>query len=152
MSDKSELAALKKKVEALESALSGKEDKPKPKKEFVPQPYERYDPTAGMSMPRSALMAMAQDPSNQVMRGVIQDRHAPTSPSFAGTSGAVSGVHRDGPVNTSGWRDAAPIGPPPGVAQADRLMDAQDRRDKIELAQRLAAHEAAMRAAQKGKG
>jgi len=77
-----ELAALKKEVAALKEALSGKADKPEPKKEFVPQPYERYDPTEGMRMPLSALQAMVQDPSNQVMPGVLQDRHAPTSPTM----------------------------------------------------------------------
>jgi hypothetical protein len=38
----------------------------------------------------------------------------------------------------SGWVTPPPLGPPPGVAQADRLMDEADRRDKAELAQRLA--------------
>ena len=73
---------------------------------------------------------------------------------MAGASGAVTGVHLGGnaPVNTGGWGAATPLGPPPGVAQADRLMDAQDRKDRVELAQRIAAHEAAMRAAEKGKG
>ena len=156
MSDK-DIAALRKRNEQLEKRIEQLEEKAKPppeKKPFVPQPYEPIDWTARMSMPPSALQAMAQHPCNQVMRGVIQDRHAPTGPSMAGTTGAVSGVHRhDGaPVNTSGWREPTPLGPPPGVAQVDRLMDAQDRRDRIELAQRIAAHEAAMRAAEKGKG
>jgi len=73
---------------------------------------------------------------------------------MAGASGAVTGVHLGGnaPVNTGGWGAATPLGPPPGVAQCDRLMDAADARDRIELAQRIAAHEAAMRAAQKERG
>jgi hypothetical protein len=45
-----EIAALKARVEELERAN-------KPPKPFVPEPYQRYDPTAGMSMPRSALEA-----------------------------------------------------------------------------------------------
>ena len=44
--------------------------------------------------------------------------------------------------NRSGWRDPGPLGPPPGVAIADRLMDVQDARDRAQLianeAQRLA--------------
>jgi hypothetical protein len=47
-------------------------------------------------------------------------------------AGMVSAPSRVDP-NTSGWRPAVPIGPPPGVAQADRLMDEQDRRDRHEL-------------------
>jgi hypothetical protein len=40
--------------------------------------------------------------------------------------------------NRSGWRNAAPLSNPPGIAQADRLMDAADAADRVELAQRLA--------------
>jgi len=47
-----EIAALRREVEALKAA------QPKPKPEFKPEPYQCYDPTAGMSMPRSALEAM----------------------------------------------------------------------------------------------
>ena len=53
-----EIAALKARVEELERANK----RPKP---FVPEPYQRYDPTAGMSMPRSALEAMiAAEPND----------------------------------------------------------------------------------------
>src|SRR5215469_1455408 len=116
MTNDEKIAALRKESEAqrkrneqLEKRIEQLEEKAKPpaeKKPFVPQPYEPIDWTARMSMPRSAIMEMAQHPCNQVMRGVINDRHAPTSPSMAGTTGAVTGVHRhDGgaPVNTSGW-------------------------------------------------
>jgi hypothetical protein len=119
---KDELAALKKEVEALKSALSGKEDKPPPKKEFVPQPYQRYDPTEGMTMPPSALREMAGHPCNQVMRGVIQDRHAPTSPGMVPQ--VSSGGGDAAPVNKTGWRDATPIGPPPGIDLIDRAVNA----------------------------
>ena len=37
-----------------------------------------------------------------------------------------------------GWVMPAPLGPPPGVAQADRIVDEFDRRDKADLAERLA--------------
>jgi hypothetical protein len=62
--------------------------------------------------------------------------------SYAAGGTAVSGPSSVSP-NTSGWRTAVPIGPPPGVEQADRLMDAQDARDRhdliVEDAQRKAA-------------
>jgi hypothetical protein len=32
-----------------------------------------------------------------------------------------------------GWIDNIPLGPPPGVALCDRLMDAQDARDRADL-------------------
>jgi hypothetical protein len=36
-------------------------------------------------------------------------------------------------VEARGWREPTPLGPPPGVAQADKLMDMQDARDRAEL-------------------
>jgi hypothetical protein len=44
------------------------------------------------------------------------------------------------PSRPSGWQKFDPIGPPPGVDICDRMMDAQDRRDKAALieAERLA--------------
>jgi len=154
MSDKDELAALKKKVEEQGRELAEiKAAQPKPPPEpFKPQPYEPIDWTARMSMPRSALEAMIAAEPRGFMRDVaLRDARAPQSPSTIPSTqqrADVRPVAGDG----SGWVAPTPLGPPPGVAQADRLMDAQDRRDRIELAHRIAAHEAAMRAAQKGKG
>jgi hypothetical protein len=139
MSEKDEIAALKKEVEALKSALSGKEDKPQPKKEFVPQPYQRYDPTAGMSMPRSALEAMIAAEPRGFMAGVVHDnRNAPTSPTGMIPRSGGGDARQPASSSTPGWVAPTPLSNPPGVAQADRLMDAADRADRIELAQRLA--------------
>jgi hypothetical protein len=48
----------------------------------------------------------------------------------------------------SGWREAAPLTPPPGIAQADKLMDAQDARDRQELIERKAKEQALLEAAE----
>jgi len=37
------------------------------------------------------------------------------------------------PVRGTGWSDPTPLGPLPGVSLCDRLMDAQDRKDRAEL-------------------
>jgi hypothetical protein len=70
-----------------------------------------------------------------VRRGVIP------GPSTAGAGGTVSSVRINpglpGTVN-NGWRNSMPIGPPPGVALCDAMMDAQDQRDRVELAERIA--------------
>jgi hypothetical protein len=66
------------------------------------------------------------------------------SPSGAGTSGRVAGVHPHGGASGGaagdgrGWaiqREWGDSGqhPTPGIAQADRLMDAQDARDRAAL-------------------
>ena len=84
-----EVAALRREVEALKSALSGKEDKPK--KEFVPMTdEEHFDMVHQMNERR---MAMAMPPSvvrdlavldDATVKGIVRDnRNAPTSPTVA---------------------------------------------------------------------
>jgi hypothetical protein len=132
MSNDEELEALKKKVEELEAKVSPPKEKP-----FVPAPYQRYDPTAGMSMPPSALQAMAQHPCNQVMRGVIQDRHAPTGrPGMIPSSQQPSDV-RGGAGDGKGWAREIPLGPSIHQRYVDAQLDEQDRRDRAELARKL---------------
>jgi hypothetical protein len=134
MTAKEELAALKREVEELKAKLS-------PPKPFVLPPYERYDPTARMSMPPSALRAMVEAVPDHLMRSIVRDHQgAPTGPTGAiprsqstGSGGGPANV----PGSGTGWAHETPLGPPPGVAQADRLMDAQDRRDRAELARKL---------------
>jgi hypothetical protein len=77
---KDEVAELRKEVEALKTALSGKEDKPPPKKEFVEQPYQRYDPTERMSMPPSALRAMVEAVPDRLIKAIVRDNQAPPGP------------------------------------------------------------------------
>jgi len=157
MSDKSELAALKREVAELKAAV---QPKPQPSREDQERATAKW--IDEMHQMREGRMSFATPPSvirdwnvldNATVRDLVQHGTV-QSPSMAGTTGAVSGVHRhDGaPSSTPGWVAPTPLSPPPGVAQADRLMDAQDRRDRIELAQRIGAQEAAMRAAEKGKG
>jgi hypothetical protein len=68
-----EIAALRARVEELERAAKPPEPKP-----FVPQ--QRYDPTAGMSMPPSALAAMVAAEPGNFMRDVVRDSRAPSGP------------------------------------------------------------------------
>jgi hypothetical protein len=71
--------------------------------------------------------------------------------SVAGISGTLSSVHPNaglaGSHKGTGWVEPRPLGPPPGVAAADRLMDAADARDRHELvmqeARRLAMQKVA---------
>jgi hypothetical protein len=64
-------------------------------------------------------------------------------PSGHGASGTITAVRGPSGVYpsaqpTTGWVRENPIGPPPGVRYADKIMDAADRTDRVELAQRLA--------------
>src|SRR6516164_2549928 len=120
-----EIAALRKRIEELEA----KAKPPEPPKPFVPEPYQRYDPTAGMSMPPSALAAMVNAVPANFMRDVVRDNRRPSGPTGGiPRSPSSGGGPANAPGSGTGWGAATPLGPPPGGAQADRLMDAQDAR------------------------
>jgi hypothetical protein len=127
-----EFAALKARVEELERAA-------KPPAPSKPQPHQQYDPTAGMCMPPSALAAMVAAVPDRVLRDIVHDNRGPRTPT--GTiprSEQPSGG--GGPANVSGsgtgWAHEIPLSPPPGVQQSDKLVDAQDARDRAELIER----------------
>jgi hypothetical protein len=138
--EKEEIAALRREVEALKAA------QPKPQKtwaEIERENAEHFDKMhalaekrMALATPPSALQAMVQHPCNQVMRGVIQDRHAPTGPSMAGTSGQVTGVHLGGGA-TTGWQELRPLGPQPGIGWVDALAIADEVRQRAELKRKL---------------
>jgi hypothetical protein len=144
MTDKDDIAALKKEVEALKSALSGKEDKPK--KEFVPKTdEEHFDMVHQMNERR---MSMAMHPEvvrdlavldDATVKGIVADnRNAPTSPTVAipRSSGSGGGEVR-GPSSTPGWIDPTPLGPQPGINWVDAQMIADDVRQRAELKRKL---------------
>jgi hypothetical protein len=77
--------------------------------------------------------ACAGGVSDRDARAIAGTARAPTGPSaMAPSSPPVTGTRRGVAGNGTGWAHSAPLGPPPGVAQADRLMDAQDAKDKAE--------------------
>jgi hypothetical protein len=125
-----ELAALKARVAELEAKAA-------PPKPFVPPPHEPIDWTARMTMPPSALAAMVQAEPRGFMQGVVQDNRGSRGPTSAiPDSGQPASPRSVG--DGTGWSASIPLSPPPGVAQADRLMDAQDQRDRAELVEREA--------------
>jgi hypothetical protein len=78
------------------------------------------------------------------MAGVVRDNRAPSTPTGAIPSGQqrTGGGPANVPGSGTGWAHEVKIGPPPGVAQADRLMDAQDAKDRAELVERDARFKA----------
>jgi hypothetical protein len=105
-----ELAKLKARVAELERAN-------KPPEPFKPEPYQRYDPTAGMSMPRSVMQEMAAAIPDHVVRNIaMRDNRAPTGPSSQGaipSSQQVSNVRGTGgvPGGGTGWAHEVPLSP-----------------------------------------
>jgi len=143
MAHKDEVAALRKRNEELEERIEKLEAKSKPsepEKPFVSPPYEPIDWTARMSMPPSALRAMVEAVPDSVMRGVIADRHAPTSPGGAiPASGQASagGGPANAPGGGSGWISPARLSPPPGIGWVDAQLIADEVRQRAELKRKL---------------
>jgi hypothetical protein len=110
------------------------------------QARANIDPETLKDMERAA-------PTNLMRDIAMRDNRAPTGPSSAGiipTSQELSRISAGAGLagsNTTGWCKPTPLGPQPGINHVDRLVDAQDRRDRLELIQR---EEAMRRAGRKG--
>ena len=90
-----------------------------------------------MSMPPSALAAMVNAVPDNFMRDVVRDNRAPRTPAtIPASSQRVSNVRNAS--GGTGWFTPTPLSPPPGIGLADKLMDAQDQRDRAELIEREA--------------
>jgi hypothetical protein len=141
-----ELADQKAKVEALERAN-------KPKEPFKPEPFQRYDPTAGMTMPPSALAAMVNAEPRGFMRGVVADNRGPTGPSSGVPSSQSTGG--SGPTNVpgsgTGWAREIPLGPSMHARYVDAQIDVQDAKDRQERIQQAVSAETARRLAEQGE-
>jgi len=70
-----EIAALKARVEELERAN-------KPPKPFVPEPYQKYDPTANFTLPPSVVREMAAAVPDRLVKDIVRDNQAPLSPTM----------------------------------------------------------------------
>lgn len=98
---------------------------------------------------RDELRAMrAAAPDDQCREIAMRDCRAPQGPSSGGASGQVTKVSSNAGLigSNSGWRRETALGPQPHINHVDRLMDAQDRRDRLALIQQ---EEARLRAEQK---
>jgi hypothetical protein len=87
--------------------------------------------------------------STRDIQDLVSASHRPLGPSASAvpSSQQLTGIRTGGPASVpgsgTGWARQREWGadgqhPVPGVAAADRLMDEADRRDRLELAQRLA--------------
>ena len=104
-------------------------------------------------MPDSVLREMLAAVPESVMRELRSDARKPNPVTQASSSllTTTPSAQSQPTQRGTGWRESAPITSPPGVAIADKLMDAQDKIDRVELAERL-AKAAAIEAAAKKKG
>jgi hypothetical protein len=92
-----------------------------------------------MAMPPSVHQYFADGVTAADCADLRQQAHRPSG--RPGMIPATPSADGSGPANVpgsgTGWQEPRPLGPPPGVALADKLMDEQDRRDRAELARKL---------------
>ncbi|MGC2822981.1 MAG: hypothetical protein WA322_01845 [Pseudolabrys sp.] len=119
----SEIEDLKKEVKALKDQVN---PPPRP-----PSTRGPIDYTAGMSMPRSAMKAMV-DASSSFMSDLRADAMKP-NPITGGTNPGP----QPQPQRRVGWIEPRPL-EVPYIKEVDRLVDAQDAKDRAELALKLA--------------
>jgi hypothetical protein len=121
------------KIAKLEAEIEKLKARDKPPEPFQSD-WKPYDPTERMSMPKSAMMEMANAVPDHVMRGVVRDNRAPQGPSAAGVIGQITIVRPGGggAGDGTGWAREIPFGPSPHQRYVDAQLDAQDARDRAE--------------------
>jgi hypothetical protein len=133
MTNKDEIEELRNEVERLKAQVTPKplptEADAAAHRAAMHEAAERRMSRAG-NFSREDLLAMEAACPSSVAQDIVA-RGGVRPPSGHGTSGTVTSVRV--PPNTAGWRTASPIGPPPGIALVDQLMDAQDAKDRHDL-------------------
>lgn len=84
-------------------------------------------------MPLNAIAQMVAAIPESVIRGIVADSFKPNPVTGGAPSQPTTQVQRG-----SGWVSERKLEPPPGIEHMDRMMDAQARVDKAELALKLA--------------
>jgi hypothetical protein len=140
MADDDKIAALQREVEALKRAMSPTADDRAAMDRRIAEHRDAMHQLAEARMARAGNFSREDLAAMEAAapRSVCQDiaaRGGVKPPSADGTTGTISSIHRSSGVypNTSGWRPETPFGPQPGIAHVDRLVDAQDARDRAEL-------------------
>jgi hypothetical protein len=80
------------------------------------------------------MMDAVPDALIRELRGDARKPNPVTPSSSLSTPAAQSQPQRRG----TGWRDEVRLGPPAGIEHCDRLVDAQDKIDRAELALKIA--------------
>ena len=122
----SELEKLKRQNAELSDRIAKLEEAAKPPEPFVPGPRFQYDPTAGASMPPSAMLEMIKAVPDALMRVVDARRSNPTEPSspavtkeqrIADSLKGTSSAPQPQPPRQrgTGWAPEVPLSSPPAL-------------------------------------
>ena len=137
MAEDKSVEALRAELELQKAELKKLRDQvnPPPREPYVHQPP---DYTAGMSMGRSAMQAMIDAVPESLMAELRADARRPNPITQASSSplSTTPSTQSQPTQRGTGWRDEIPLGPPPGISHCDRMLDAQDAKDRAELIER----------------
>ena len=150
MTNREEIDQLRAELDQLKASVAPTPDDPAAAAQWQSKMHELAERRASAFNPftRDQLAEMERACPTSTMRDIVRDNQAPQGPSSQGaipSSQAVSNV-RGVPGSGTGWAHQAPLTNPPGTAQADRLMDEQDRRDRLALMAEEAKRRAMMKA------
>jgi hypothetical protein len=134
-----EIAELKATVEQLKASLAPTPNDAAAVGKWKDEMHQLRERRAAACLPfsRADLAAMEAACPDHVAKAIaMRDNRAPQGPSSAGTSGQLTRVSTSPGIigSNTGWAREIPLSPPPGVAQADRLMAAEDlewRRQRV---------------------
>ena len=150
MTAKAELEELKRQVAELKAKL----DPPKPTftpisdAEWRDRMHQMREGRMSMATPPSVARYFADGVTDADCADLRQQAHRPTGRSGMIPDNQQPASPRSSAGDGTGWIAPTPLGPPPGVAQADRLMDAQDVKDRAELIEREAKFKAMQKLAE----
>ena len=133
----SEIEKLKAQNAELSDRIAKLEEAAKPAKP-VEWTWQKPDYTANARMPDSVLREMLAAVPESVMRELRSDARKP-NPITQASSSPLTTSSSTQPQPTqrgTGWRDEIPLGPPPGIEHCDRMLDAQEAKDRAELIER----------------
>jgi hypothetical protein len=140
MADDDKIEALQREIEALKRAMAPTAADRAESERRVAEHRDRMHQMAEARMAHAAPFTRADLAAFEAAapRSVCQDiaaRGGIPGPSTAGAGGTISAVRGPSGVypNTGGWRPETPFGPQPGINHVDRLVDAQDAKDRAEL-------------------
>jgi|SRR6185369_10179583 hypothetical protein len=118
-----EIAELRRRIAELEKTA------PRPTTPRSDVKFERIDPSARLSMPPSAIRAMAEACPDSLLQAIVHDnRPRPL------TGSMLEHDDRPPPLNVAVER---PLKPPAGVQHVDALCDVQDALDRRDLERKL---------------
>jgi hypothetical protein len=154
MADDDRIAALQRELDVLKRALPVSADErarmDRAAKEWQNEMHQMREQRMAHAAPftREDIAAFDRACPPSVSRDIAA-RGGIKPPSADGTTGTVSAVHRNsGLPGTQGWQTS--FGPQPGIQHVDRIVAAQDARDRAELIEREAKRvriEAALKSA-----